>query len=129
MAEDEAVGKHNPFRENKLMRVRDMRDIPEETRATATEKVAELTVRDLDDLAVKLAGVPTFNPTIDELNIEDLRSLEELFQSYRQAKLERLQGIETVGSMEAIEDWCEYSCCCCTPCCCCAAADVNPIEA
>jgi hypothetical protein len=118
----------NPFRENKLLKIADMVDIPEDLRKSAPDHIRDLTVRDLDDLAQKLMGVPTFNPNIDDVSIEDLGKLEELFKGYKDLKLDNLSGVESVGAIEDLEKLCDESCCCCTPCCCCAAVDVHPIE-
>lgn len=118
----------NPFRANQLMRVRDMRDIPQESRAQASPRVLELSVRDLEDLALKLSGVPTTNRVIDELTFEDMRSLEDVFQAYKASKFEALSGPENIGAIEELAKICDSTCCCCTPCCTCAAAEVDPIE-
>jgi hypothetical protein len=124
-------GPDNPVRANQLMRVRDIADIPEQMRRRASKRVQELSVRDLEDLALKLSGVPTRNPTIDKLTFDDMQSLEDVFSGFKQAKFEQLsaQG-ETIGDLgddASLRMICDYTCCCCTPCCCCAAAETEPV--
>jgi len=122
----------NPTRVAKLMRVSEMSDIPEDAREKATRRVLALSVQDLDDLALKLQGVPRDNPTIDELTFDDMRSIEDVFSSYKEAKFERLSSqADTIGGLGKDETtlaaFCQKTCCCCTPCCCCAAAETNPV--
>ena len=128
MAEaEEARGRGpNPTRAVQLQKVGEIGDIPAEMRERASDRVRELTVRDLEDLALKLQGVPTHNPNVDDITYEDLESLEELFQGYKGAKIERLSRVNRLAEVTELQQICDYTCCCCTPCCCCAAADVEP---
>jgi hypothetical protein len=96
----------------------------------ATERVQELTVDDLNQLAqvANQSARPTGN--VAELTSEDLRSLDNAFHEARlQAAdlLARRLGGEGLSEEEE-EIFNNWSCCCCTPCCCCAAADVDPFE-
>lgn len=116
----------NATRAVQLQTVGDIQDIPEEARDRASRRVNSLTVRDLEDLALKLQGVPVTNPKVERLNYEDLETLEELFQGYKSAKINALAQVESLGAVVELQKICEYTCCCCTPCCCCAAADVEP---
>lgn len=87
-------------------------------------KVAQLTVKDLNDLASEFNGIPTGNPKIKEFTLEDLQDLEGVFFEYKVAVMRQVQP----GQGIAGEEW-RVSCCCCTPCCCCAAADVEEATA
>lgn len=116
----------NATRAVQMQTVGDIADIPEEARDGASRRVNSLTVRDLEDLALKLQGVPITNPKVERLNFEDLESLEELFQGYKTAKINALSQVESLGAVVELEKICDYTCCCCTPCCCCAATDVEP---
>lgn len=116
----------NATRAVQLQTVGDTADIPEQLRDAASRRVNSLTVRDLEDLALKLQGVPITNPKVERLNYEDLESLEELFQGYKLAKINALSQVESLGAVVELEQICDYTCCCCTPCCCCAATDVEP---
>lgn len=84
-------------------------------------KVADLTVRDLNDLAAEFSGVPTNNPKVAELSLEDIQDIEGVFYEFKVAAgrdLARLGGKNELASVDV-------SCCCCTPCCCCAATDMS----
>lgn len=109
-----------------MAKVREMTDIPDELRGRASKTVGDLTVRDLEDLALKLQGVTVSNKKVDRISFEDLETLEELFQGYKKAKFEKIQSAGSLANAARLEAFCDYTCCCCTPCCCCAAADVEP---
>jgi hypothetical protein len=130
VADEEAAPKNmgNPVRTNQSTKIKQMRDIPKEARNKAPKKVQELTVRDLEDLALKFQGAPTQNAVIDKLEVTDLQALEDVFASYKSTKAEALQEISSVAEIADIEAFCTESCCCCTPCCCCAAAVADPIR-
>jgi hypothetical protein len=118
----------NPALEVERRKINEVKDLGDENLRKATPKVRELRVKDLNDLARKLHGLDVRNPTVDDLSVEDYRSIEEVFQGYKQQLLERAERGENVvpGEEEIFDNW---SCCCCTPCCCCAAADVDPFAA
>jgi hypothetical protein len=116
----------NMTRAVQLQTIEDIRDIPEEAKDRASRRVNNLSVRDLEDLALKLQGVPIHNPKVERLTYQDLESLEELFAGYKTAKINALSQVETLGAVVELTNICDYTCCCCTPCCCCAAADVEP---
>jgi len=89
-------------------------------------KVADLTVRDLNDLAAQFSGIPTHNPKVAKLTIEDMQDIEGIFLEY---KLSAAVGVADLVRGRAPSASVDVSCCCCTPCCCCAAAEVEPIRA
>lgn len=94
----------------------------------ATERVQELTIEDLEQLAQVADGSATATAKLQELDAEDLRSLDEAFHQAKLQAADNLAGAlqgEGVADQEIFDGW---SCCCCTPCCCCAAADVDPFE-
>jgi len=126
MADEVRGSGQNSTRAVQLQKVGEIADIPAETRRRASERVRDLSVRDLEDLALRLQGVPTHNPRVEEITYEDLQNLEELFQGYKNAKIESLQRVSRLAEVAELEKICDYTCCCCTPCCCCAAADVEP---
>lgn len=130
MADEEAGPQNlgNPVRTNQSTKIKQMRDIPKDARSKATKKVGELTVRDLEDLALKFQGAPTKNSVIDKLEVTDLRALEDVFAAYKSTKAEALQEISSVAEIADIEAFCTETCCCCTPCCCCAAAVADPVR-
>jgi hypothetical protein len=130
MADEEAAPQDlgNPARSSKMTKINQMRDIPKDVRGKASKRVLELSVNDLDELALKFQGVPTQNTTIDKLNVTDLKSLEAVFAGYKNTKAEALSSISSVAEIEDIEAFCTETCCCCTPCCCCAAAVADPIR-
>ena len=109
-------------------KVSEITDLGDEALRRATPKVRELQVKDLNDLARRVQGVDVINPKLDDLKIEDIKSLESAFSEYKANKLKKVErGEEKIpGEEEIFDDW---SCCCCTPCCCCAAADVDPFAA
>jgi hypothetical protein len=111
-----------------VRKIKEIEDLGEDALRRATPKVRELRVKDLNDLARRLQGVDVMNPSLDDLQIEDLRSLEDAFQGYKQSLLEQAERgeVKIPGEEEIFDNW---SCCCCTPCCCCAAADVDPFAA
>jgi hypothetical protein len=91
----------------------------------ATSRAAELSVKDLNDLAAEFSGVQTNNPRLPELSLEDLNSLEAVFTDVKiQAAM---AAREAALSGAAAPDW-TVTCCCCTPCCSCAATDTTPFE-
>jgi hypothetical protein len=114
------------------MRVRDMADLPAGVKKSVSAQVLNLTVRDLEDLALTLSGVETSNAKITKLDADDFRGIEDLFQGFKSQKLE--QVLQATGGTarldaQAISRICDYTCCCCTPCCCCAAAEADPFAA
>jgi len=89
--------------------------------------VQDLSVSDLEDFAKKMAGLPSTNPNVDRLTIEDIQGIEYLFAEEKSLVLTRVATQISNGGLKASDV--DVSCCCCTPCCCCAAADVDPIVA
>jgi hypothetical protein len=89
----------------------------------ATPRAGDLTVKDLNDLAAEFSGVPTNNPALTALSLEDLNSLEAVFTEVKiqTAKAAREAAASGAGAPDV-----SVSCCSCTPCCCCAAADTAP---
>jgi hypothetical protein len=92
----------------------------------ATQRAAELTVKDLNDLAAEFSGVQTNNPTLPQLSLEDLNSIEAVFTEVKinTAKAAREAAASGAGAPDV-----NVSCCSCTPCCCCAAAETEPFGA
>jgi len=83
-------------------------------------KVADLTVRDLNDLAAEFSGIPTKNPKVAELSLEDIQDIESVFFEFKVAAGRDLAQLGR-NDLAAVD----VSCCCCTPCCCCAATDMS----
>jgi hypothetical protein len=94
----------------------------------ATPRAADLSIKDLNDLAAGFAGVPTSNPKLGQLNLEDLSSLEAVFND---AKIQAAKAVRHVAvSGAAVPLISDAGCCsCCTPCCCCAASEPVPFDA
>lgn len=88
----------------------------------ASPRVAELTVRDLNDLAAAFQGVEVRNPRISKLSVQDIQNIEEVFGEYKMRQLQKIST--TVSRVDELAI--DISCCCCTPCCCCAATEVDP---
>lgn len=108
------------------LRIVDM-GFPEEVKRKITPEIADLTVRDLNDLASAFAGLEVHNPKVVRLRAKDIRSIDEVFADYKANAVSRLsEDAFAVGDLSV-----EISCCCCCPCCCCccAAADVHPFAA
>lgn len=104
-----------------------VKDLPYRGKKLAKGKVAELSVKDLEDLAEKFQGRNPHNKAIDALTIEDLQNLETVFGTIKSdlmidAEDDGLPGVPTALDPD---DW-TITCCSCTPCCCCAAAEVDP---
>lgn len=102
-------------------RVRDMNLGP--SKNLATQKAAELTVKDLNDLAAEFSGLPTSNPRLSQLSLEDLNSLEAVFTD---AKIQAATAVREAAVSGAAAPDVSVTCCCCTPCCSCAATDTAP---
>jgi hypothetical protein len=118
----------NPALAAQRRKVKDIKDLGDDNIGKASPKVRELQVSDLNDLANKFHGIPVANPRLEGLTIDDYKSLEAVFQGYKQQLEEKAARGEAVipGEEEIFDNW---SCCCCTPCCCCAAAEVDPFAA
>lgn len=89
----------------------------------ATRRAAQLSVKDLNDLAAEFSGVPTSNASIAALSLEDLNSLEAVFT---EVKIQTAKAARDAAASGAGAPDVNVSCCSCTPCCCCAAADTMP---
>jgi hypothetical protein len=90
-------------------------------------RVADLNVKDLNDLATEFLGVRSRNPAVARLTIADMEDLEGIFMEYKVNTARELQGQAAATGVVSAE-W-SVSCCCCTPCCSCAAAEMDPIHA
>jgi hypothetical protein len=120
----EEGGRGSDLRRELGQKVKDMNLGP--SKQLATRRAAELTVKDLNDLAAEFSGVPSSNPKLSELTLEDLNSLEAVFTD---VKIQTATAArEAALSGAAAPAW-NVSCCSCTPCCCCAAADTEPFSA
>jgi hypothetical protein len=86
-------------------------------------KIRNLTVRDLNDLASSFSGIPTNNPNIAELTLEDLKDIEDVFFEYKLAVGRDMERPIGSGGVEAAGV--SVSSCCSTPCSCCAAVDTT----
>jgi len=104
-------------------RVRDMN--LGSSRKLATQRAGELTVKDLNDLAAEFSGLPSNNPRLPQLSLEDLNSLEAVFTD---VKIQTATAVREAALSGAAAPSVSVSCCSCTPCCCCAAADTSPIS-
>jgi hypothetical protein len=91
----------------------------------ATPRAAELSVKDLNDLAAEFAGVPATNPKLGQLSLEDLNSIEAVFTD---AKIQAAQAVRQAVVSGAGAPDVSVSCCCCTPCCSCAASEPVPFD-
>jgi hypothetical protein len=110
----------NLSKESQLRTVRDLNLVEPEV-LERLPVVADLTVADLNDLASEFSGVPSNNPKVAELSLEDVRDIETVFFDFKVAAgrdLARRGGMSGLASVDV-------SCCCCTPCCCCAATDMT----
>lgn len=110
----------NPVKKSQLRTISDMNLVDRET-LSRMPKVAGLTVRDLNDLASEFSGIPTNNPVVKELSLEDIQDMEGVFYEFKLAAGKELAargGVEQLTSVDV-------SCCCCTPCSCCAATDMT----
>ena len=92
----------------------------------ATQRASELTVKDLNDLAAEFSGVPSNNPRLPGLSLEDLNSLEAVFTD---VKIQTARAAREAAASGVAAPDVSVSCCCCTPCCCCAAAETVPFSA
>ena len=90
-------------------------------------RVADLSVKDLNDLAQEFQGVRSRNPNVARLTIQDMQDLEGVFMEYKLDAARQLQAQASAQGVVSAE-W-SISCCCCTPCCSCAAAEMEPIRA
>jgi hypothetical protein len=86
-----------------------------------TPQIADLTVQDLEDLASEFSGVPSNNPKVSELSLDDIRDIEAVFFDFKVAAGKELAGLGGGANLASVD----VSCCCCTPCCCCAATDMS----
>jgi hypothetical protein len=92
----------------------------------ATARAADLTVKDLNDLAAEFSGVQSYNPRVSELTIEDVMSIEAVFYDVKMNAIEAAREVASGAAQAQIFD--NWSCCSCTPCCCCAASDPSPFD-
>ena len=107
---------------------RRLREMDPRVFGKVTDRVKELTVEDLNQLATFATAGGATPPNLADLDADDLRSLEDAFHQARLQASDQL-GTKLDPSSVAPEDeeiFDNWSCCCCTPCCCCAAADVDP---
>jgi hypothetical protein len=127
-----------PFAARELRKVSEIKELGAANLKRATPKVKQLQVKDLEDLARRFHGVEVENSKIDKLELEDFKSLEDVFQGYKHKALEQASRAKparapvksTNGGGTGGAGGCGVNvCCCCTPCCCCAAAAVDPFEA
>jgi BMFP domain-containing protein YqiC len=109
----------NPTKAQQLRTVADL-DLVERETLERTPRIADLTVRDLNDLAAEFSGVPTNNPKVAALSLEDIQDIESVFFDFKVAAGKDLAQIGK-GQLASVD----VSCCCCTPCCCCAATDMS----
>ena len=103
----------------------------------ASQLVRGMTPSDLHDMEIAFTTLkPSENPKIQELNSQDLQTIENLFAEYRQAVIANFQGFPTLqktvrgGDLQLSAAEGASCCCCCTPCCSCscAATEVEPFE-
>jgi hypothetical protein len=116
--------------------VSEIKELGADNLRKATPKVKQLQVKDLEDLARRFHGVDVENSKIDKLQLEDFKSLEDVFQGYKHKALEQASRAKPArapvkstngGGGTGGAGGCGVNvCCCCTPCCCCAAAAVDP---
>ena len=101
--------------------VAEMHLVPDEV-LKQSPKIAELTVRDLNDLALEFSGVPSKNEVVSNLSLDDIQDIEGVFYQFKVAAGRDLVKKAGKGGKAGSVD---VSCCCCTPCCCCAATDMS----
>jgi len=92
----------------------------------ATPQAADLSVKDLNDLAAEFSGVPSSNPKLGQLSLQDLNSIEAVFTD---AKIQAAKAVRAAAASGAGAPDVSVSCCCCTPCCSCAASEPVPFDA
>jgi hypothetical protein len=125
-----------PFAARELRKVSEIKELGADNLKKATPKVKQLQVKDLEDLERRFHGVEVENSKIDKLDLEDFKSLESVFQGYKQKALDQagrakparapVKSTNGGGSTGGAGGCGVNVCCCCTPCCCCAAAAVDP---
>lgn len=117
-------------KENPKLKVAEM-GFPADKLAKASDKVKNLTVKDLRDMdKVFSSGELVKNAAVQNLSQQDLKTLEDLFGTYRQQVLNAFANKPSLGASFSAKgdleaEW-SVSCCSCTPCCCCAAAETDP---
>jgi hypothetical protein len=110
-----------PTKRAQLRTVAELNLVSKET-LRGSPKIAELTVKDLNDLALEFSGVPSKNPVVSELTLEDIQDIESVFYDFKVAAgKDLIQRAGIAGRAGSVD----VSCCCCTPCCCCAATDMS----
>jgi len=121
-----SAGRTNPTKSVLLRKVSQLKLDPNVLRL-ASDKVRELTVKDLNDLASEFSGVATENSRLQGLSLDDIRNIEEVFTEFKLDSVERMinEGLRPGADLASVD----VSCCCCTPCCCCAAAETDPFAA
>ena len=72
-------------------------------------------------MASEFSGVPTNNPKVAELTLDDIQDIEAVFFDFKVSAGKELAALGGRGELAAVD----VSCCCCTPCCCCAATDMS----
>lgn len=115
--------------ENPKLKVADM-GFAKDKLAHASDRVKNMTVQDLRDMDKTFTGAPVKNATVQNLTQEDLKSLEDLFGSYRQQVIQTFANKPNLGASFSAKgqleaEW-SIGSCSCTPCCCCAAAETDP---
>lgn len=110
----------NLTKERQLRTVREM-NLVDPRVLERTPQIADLTVQDLEDLADEFSGVPSNNPKVSELSLDDIQEIEAVFFDFKVAAGKELAGLGGRGDLTSVD----VSCCCCTPCCCCAATDMS----
>jgi len=93
---------------------------------TPTSRAGDLNVKDLYDLAAEFSGVPSNNPKVSALTIEDINSLEAVFYDVKMNAVRTARDASAYGGEAGERGLFDISCCCCTPCCSCAAAETAP---
>ncbi len=109
-----------PVRRTQMRTVAEMHLVPDEV-LKESPKIAALTVRDLNDLALEFSGVPSNNELVSNLSLDDIQDIEGVFYQFKVAAGRDLIKKSPSGKAGSVD----VSCCCCTPCCCCAATDMS----
>jgi hypothetical protein len=125
-----------PAAARELRKVSQIKELGADNLKKATPKVKQLQVKDLEELARRFQGVDVQNSKLDKLELDDFKSLEDVFQGYKHKALEQASRAKPArapvkstngGGGTGGAGGCGVNvCCCCTPCCCCAAAAVDP---
>lgn len=107
--------KHNGLNDHYSQQIKDLNlggvEVPED--------IKDVTVQDLNDLALRLAKLPVHNERVKNMPTKQIQEIEDVFKNFKGNVEAQVQS----RGLEAADV--SVSCCCCTPCCSCAATDLS----